>query len=202
MIKALPGALALSLLVAGAANAASVTKSYSYFSIGGQTLDEIEDELARHGPQVRSSGQRHPGATRMQFNTRLDYAEGRGRCRVAKATVTVSAKVILPKWRRHRKAETDVRLIWDTLAADIKRHEDRHVEIAKNHAREMEKALKAIGPQASCASMAEKAKAVSAKMLDRHDRAQAEFDRVEGINFESRMLRLLRYRVERMEANR
>ncbi len=202
MIRTIAGALALSLLVATAADAASVTKSYSYFSIGGQTLDEIEDELARHGPEVRSSGQRHPGATRMQFNTRLDYADRRGRCAIGKATVTVKAKVILPRWRRHKKAETDVRLIWDTLASDIKRHEERHVEIAKNHAREMEKAFMRISPQASCAATAEKAKAVSNQMLARHDKAQAEFDRVEGINFESRMLRLLRYRLERMEAKR
>ncbi len=202
MIRTIAGALALSLLVATAADAASVTKSYSYFSIGGQTLDEIEDELARHGPEVRSSGQRHPGATRMQFNTRLDYADRRGRCAIGKATVTVKAKVILPRWRRHKKAETDVRLIWDTLASDIKRHEERHVEIAKNHAREMEKAFMRVSPQASCAATAEKAKAVSNQLLARHDRAQAEFDRVEGINFESRMLRLLRYRLERMEAKR
>ena len=35
-------------------------------------------------------------------------------------------------------------------------------------------------------------------VLARHDRAQVEFDRVEGINFERRIIRLLRYRMERM----
>ena len=202
MIKAVTGAMALSLMAVGAAQPASVAKTYSYFTVGGATLDEIEEQLARRGPQLRNSGQRHPGATRMQFNTRLDYQEQNGRCKVSKATVTVRANVILPKWRRNRKADNDVRIIWDTLAADIKRHEERHVEIAKNHARDMETALMAIAPQRGCAAMAEKAKAVSANLLGRHDRAQAEFDRVEGINFESRMLRLLRYRLERMEAAR
>jgi len=202
MIKAVSGALALSLVAAGAAQAATVAKTYSYYAISGSTLDEIEDQLGRYGPEVKSSGQRHPGATRMQFNTRLDYLDQKGRCRVSKATVTVRAKVILPKWRRSRQADNDVRVIWDTLAADIKRHEDRHVEIAKNHARDMEKALMATRPQASCAAAAEQAKALSARLLDRHDKAQGEFDRVEGINFESRMLRLLRYRLERMEAAR
>ena len=202
MIKVVSGALALSLVAAGAAHAATVAKTYSYYAISGSTLDEIEDQLGRYGPEVKSSGQRHPGATRMQFNTRLDYLDQKGRCRVSKATVTVRAKVILPKWRRSRQADNDVRVIWDTLAADIKRHEDRHVEIAKNHARDMEKALMATRPQASCAAAAEQAKALSARLLDRHDKAQGEFDRVEGINFESRMLRLLRYRLERMEAAR
>jgi predicted secreted Zn-dependent protease len=200
MIKAFSGAFALSLLAAGAAQAASVAKTYSYFSIGGSTLDEIEEQLGRHGPEVKGSSQRHPGATRMQFNTRIDYVDYNGRCKVSKAAVTVRAKVILPKWRRSRKAGKDVQVIWDTLASDIKRHEDRHVEIAKNHARDMEKALMRLSPQASCAAVAEQAKALTTRLLTRHDTAQSEFDRVEGINFESRMLRLLRYRLERMQA--
>ncbi len=36
-------------------------------------------------------------------------------------------------------------------------------------------------------------------MFAEHERAQREFDRVEGLNFESRIIRLLRYRLERIE---
>ena len=54
-----------------------------------------------------------------------------------------------------------------------------------------------LGRQKTCAIAAEKAKATADKVLAKHDRAQEKFDRVEGINFESRMLRLLRYRIER-----
>jgi predicted secreted Zn-dependent protease len=138
----------------------------------------------------------------MEFTTKLTYRESATRCEIVKASVTVSAKMILPKWRRSKKAERDVRLIWDTLAADIKRHEESHVVIAKNHARDLEQALMAIGRQRDCATATAKAKAVSTRILGAHDRAQAAFDRVEGINFESRILRLLRYRMERIEDGR
>lgn len=184
------------------AGAANLSKTYTYFSIGGSTLDEIEEELGKRGPQVKSSGRRHPGATQMQFTTKIGYAEGSGRCTVVSATVTVKAKVILPKWKRTKRAGQDVRLIWDTLSSDIKRHEESHVVIAKNHARELELALKALGRQRNCAIAAEKAKATTDKILARHDRAQQEFDRVEGMNFESRIMRLLRYRLERIEDGR
>ena len=40
------------------------------------------------------------------------------------------------------------------------------------------------------------ARQVTQKILAKHDRAQVEFDRVEGINFERRIIRLLRYRME------
>ena len=66
--------LALALAGAGPAGAANLTKTYSYFSIGGSTLDEIQSELSRRGPHVNSTGLRHPGATRMEFNSRIGYA--------------------------------------------------------------------------------------------------------------------------------
>lgn len=193
--------LILSLLLCAMppAQGASLSKSYSYFSIGGSTLDEIESQLLKRGPQLKNSGKRHPGATRMEFTTRLGYAEDKkGSCQIIKANVTVKARMILPRWRRSKNAEQDVRLIWDTLSSDIKRHEESHVIIAKNHAREMEEALKGLYREKNCQVLAAKAKAITTKLLEKHDRAQIEFDRVEGMNFENRILKLLRYRLERI----
>ncbi|TPI51063.1 DUF922 domain-containing protein [Mesorhizobium sp. B1-1-4] len=187
--------LAATAVPAGAAN---LVKTYSYFAVGGRTLEDIEAQLSKRGPQVKSTGSRHPGATQMAFTTRISYAGQSGSCRIADAAVTVKVKVILPEWSRPRKADADVRLFWDTLSADIKRHEERHVEIAKNHARELEDALKAAYPQKDCDAAKAKAAQITAAILARHDRAQVQFDRVESVNFESRILRLLRYRVERI----
>ena len=184
------------------AGAANLVKTYSYFAIGGSTLDDIEAQLSKRGPEVKSTGTRHPGATQMAFTTRISYAQTSNSCRIADAVVTVKVKVILPEWRRPRKADADVRLFWDTLSADIKRHEERHVEIAKNHGRELEEALKATYPHKNCDAAKAKAAEITAAVLARHDRAQLQFDRVESVNFESRIIRLLRYRMERIENGR
>ncbi|MCV0398143.1 MAG: DUF922 domain-containing protein [Rhizobiaceae bacterium] len=184
------------------ADAASISRTYSYFSIGGTTLEEIETELSRRGPQLRGTGTRHPGATRMEFTTRLGYGQGDGFCRITQARVTVKADMILPRWRQRGRADTDTQLIWDTLSSDIKRHEESHVVIARTHASELEQALLAIPRRKDCETVAARAKEITAEVLARHDAAQARFDRIEGINFESRMLRLLRYRLEQMERGR
>jgi len=196
--------LALSLLglFAIPAPAESVAKTYSYFSIGGTTLDELEAELNARGPKVKSTGQRHPGATQMQFNTRLGYTETKGYCRITEATVTVKAKVILPRWRQRGRAEQDVRLIWDTLSSDIKRHEEQHVAIARAHARELERKLLRLGRHKNCEVAAAKAKATADKILDKHDKAQSKFDRVESANFDKRILKLLRQRIKMVEAGK
>lgn len=181
---------------------ASVSKTYSYFQIGGTTLEEIEQELQRRGPHVESTGARHPGATRMEFSTRITYGERGNLCSVVKARVTVEAEMILPRWNRRRGADGDTRFVWDALSSDIRRHEESHVVIAKNHARELENALTEIHNYRSCDAAQKKAEAVRAAILARHDRAQLEFDRIENTNFEKRLLRLLRSRLERQEAGR
>jgi predicted secreted Zn-dependent protease len=196
--------LLTTLLVAATAwpaSAATVAKTYSYFSIGGSTLEEIQRQLDLRGPKVATTGHRHPGATQMEFTSRVAYAPTGKSCKVAKAAVTLKAKIILPRWRRPSRVEADVSLIWDTLASDIKRHEESHVVIAKNHARELEQALMAIGRKPDCRTAQAKAKEVSQRILARHDRRQVEFDRAEGISFERRIIRLLQYRMQRI-ANR
>jgi predicted secreted Zn-dependent protease len=200
-MKRLTQRLVLAALIAAIglpAHAASVVKSYSYFNIGGRTLEELEGELNKRGPQMKNTGRRHPGATQMEFTSRVGYAEQGGKCSVAKATVTVKAKVILPRWRAPRRADQDTRLIWNTLSADIKRHEESHVIIAKNHARELEESLRELGRFNTCQAAQSRVKQVTDRILAKHDREQTRFDRIEGINFESRILRLLQYRMERM----
>jgi predicted secreted Zn-dependent protease len=171
------------LAVAGlplSAEAASLTKTYTYFSIAGRTLDEIEAELVKRGPQVNNTGIGHPGATEMEFTTRITYAGGNRGCAIVEASVRVEAEVFLPRWRQRAKADGDTRLVWDTLLADVKRHEEAHVMIAKNHARELERALMRVGRQRDCTAAAAGAKATMNSILALHNRALEEFDRVEG----------------------
>lgn len=184
------------------AAAASVSRTYSYFNVGGKTFEELQFELQSRGPMVQSTGKRHAGATRMEFNSRIKYGQSDSRCKVVSASVSVKAQVILPRWTQRRSAGSDVRFFWDTLSSDIKRHEESHIVIARTHAREMEMAIAAIRPRKTCEAVAAEVKTITQQLMGRHDRAQDEFDRVEGINFENRMLRLMRYRIERMESGR
>ena len=192
-------ALSMAIVPAGSA---TLSKTYSYFAINGTTLEELQRELATRGPKVANSGERHPGATRMEFVTSVGYEQGKRGCRVSKATVRVKASVILPRWHRRKGAGPDVQLIWDTLSADIKRHEESHVSIAKNHARQLENELLALWPKRTCDLMAAQVKATRDRILKLHDQEQERFDRIENKTFEKRLLRLIRYRMERTATGR
>lgn len=183
-------------------SAATLIRSYSYFTVRGNSLPEIEQQLHTQGPQIDGSVERHPGATNMEFTSKVRYREANGRCAVDDVQVTVRAHVILPRWRDWRRADQELRIIWDTLAGDIKRHEESHLSIAKNHARMLEDNLRALPRMNSCEELADQVEAETDRGLARHDEEQNQFDRIETINFESRIERLLNYRLEQIEAGR
>ncbi|SIR01344.1 Predicted secreted Zn-dependent protease [Rhizobium sp. RU35A] len=172
----------------------AIIKTYSYFNISGRTSEDLDAELARRGPQTGAAGFRHPGATEIRFGGDITYHESEGHCAVGDVNVTLRTKIILPRWKNRRRAEPGLALIWDTLSADIKRHEERHAEIARQHARDLEKALLALPPANNCAVLERQVGTISRRIIDEHDRDQLRFDMVEARNFEDRMMRLLKYR--------
>jgi predicted secreted Zn-dependent protease len=175
------------------------SKTFSYFSVGGRTAAELDDELNRRGPKMKNTGARHPGATKIRFGGSVTYVRRGGRCHVGDARVTVSTNIILPRWKHRRSATQSLGLIWDTLSSDIKRHEERHAEIARNHARGLERALKAMRPNRDCGRLQAQVDQTTAAAVEAHDKDQARFDRVESHNFNQRMLRLLTQRLERLK---
>lgn len=190
------------LLLAGAVPALAqvVAESYSYFDVGGRTMEAIEAQLDRRGPQVGASGARHPGATRMQFVNNVTYVRTNASCRIQRAVVQLTVKVILPRWVGRSGAADDVTLVWDTLSSDIKRHEEQHVGIARNYAENLQDALRRLKPRGDCDSLKTDVAAVSARTLKRHDAAQLRFDQSENAGFQKRFERLLQSRMKQQAA--
>ncbi len=193
--NALLGAvLILVAQVATAHPAPLITKTYSYFNISGRTADDLDSELARRGPLTKSSGFRHPGATEIKFGGEVTYMESARRCSVGEVKVTLSTKIILPRWKNRRQATGSLGLIWDTLSADIKRHEERHAEIARNYARKLERSLMGLQAASDCDTMEKRVGETTRKIIEEHDQDQLRFDIVESKNFDARMMRLLKNR--------
>ena len=191
------GAVFLLCVIPATASAEPViTKTYSYFRIGGRTADDLDRELDRRGPLTHSTGHRHPGATEIKFGGDVTYVEKGGQCSVGGTRVTLRTHVILPRWSNRRRADADLGFIWDTLSADIKRHEERHAEIARNRARQLERSLLALRPQKTCDALEAQVANTTKALLESHDEEQAQFDRVEAANFDARMMRLLQYKLK------
>ncbi len=188
---------ALTTLVFQPARAETITsKTFAYFSVGGRTAAELDEELSKRGPMMKHSGSRHPGATKIKWGGSVTYVRRGERCAVGEAKVTLSTQIILPRWKNRKRATASLALIWDTLSADIKRHEERHAEIARNHARALERTLKQLRPESDCERMQARVDRVTADAVSKHDADQARFDKSESKNFNERMMRLLVHRLK------
>ena len=194
--------LATAFAIAPASAAVVATRSYSYFDIRGKTADDLDAELSRRGPKADGSSARHPGATRIRFGGDATYIQDRGRCRVSNTRVTVHTQIILPRWRDRRGASRELSLIWDALSSDIRRHENRHAEIARLQARAMEQQILRLPSQSNCVLMQQMVTQVSTQGIEKHDALQAQFDRVEALNFQDRLMRILKNRIGASRAQR
>lgn len=193
--RILLGAVALVASVPVASHAETqIKKSISYFAITGRNADDLDRALQRHGPLTQNTGSRHPGATEIKFGGELTYVHKNGECAVSNVRVTLTTHLILPRWQNRAKADKELGMIWDTLSADIKRHEERHAEIARTHARSIDVRLRALSPQPSCDTLQQQVNEAMQESVAAHDRDQLRFDRVEATNFEKRMMRLIQYR--------
>lgn len=189
------GLVAMCMLSSTASAEPLISKTYGYFSIGGKTAETLDRELERRGPVTNATGHRHPGATEIKFGGEVTYLERGKQCSVGNVKVTLKTNLILPRWKNRRTADKNLRFIWDTLSADIKRHEERHAEIARTYARTLETDLHALRSASSCPELEKKVGAVTKRVLEAHDRDQMRFDRIESKNFDNRMMRLLKYRM-------
>ena len=184
-------------------HAASIEKKYSYFNIYGKSAEDLDREIAKRGPKLLLTGTRHPGATSMNFGLKTKISNDGTYCKLERAFVTLDLRVTLPRWKNRPRASEDMALMWDTLSSDIKRHEERHALIARSYAIDLERALESLPRDRDCKRLQTKAEALSDKLLAEHAEAQAEFDRVESINFEARVARLLEYRLQqRLDSRR
>ena len=176
-----------------------VQKSITYFQIGGRTPADLDAELSRKGPFTQASGNRHPGATQIRFGGDLTYTRRGDRCAIGDVRVTVATKRILPRWKNRNRASQDMATLWDALSSDIKRHEERHAEIARQHAKLLEQSLLKLRPTRDCETLQDRVSEITDEVTLAHDEAQMRFDRVEAKNFEDRMARILRHRQESRE---
>lgn len=173
MAVAKVASLGMALFVAiPTADAAVVLRKYKYFAVNGRTAEDLDRELSRRGPKLETTGQRHPGAVQMRFTNKTKYGSDGKNCRVVDADIMVYAEVFLPRWNQRRTAQPDLALLWDTLSADIKRHEDSHIGIARSAADNMERRIKALPWRGDCATLKHDIVTLTAKLMRQHNLAQ------------------------------
>lgn len=195
----LAAAAALSFVNIPATKAASLHRSYAYYTISGNTAADLDRELRRSGPYLESDQEHHAAAAKMRFDTIVRYGLTHGTCRIVSADVRLRVTITLPRWKTLRPPDDPYLLVvWNVLSKDIRRHEEHHVAIAHRHADRLERTLRRLRPTKGCDALKHKVEQATRAELKKDDVDQRAFDRAEQANFEVRFSRLLRERMREL----
>ena len=181
----------LAVALPGSTQAASIREKTTYFAVRGSTLAELDSDLNRRGPFVSETGIRHPGATAVKFDGKVTYKATPRGCAVDMTNLSLDLEMTLPRWVPPKQVSAHTKLIWGTLERDIVRHENRHAAIAKNWLKRLESALRNLRTEPTCRAMEQVVNTVTARYLSGHERAQIEFDTIEGREVNMRLRRAL-----------
>lgn len=165
-------AVFVGLLTAMPALAAERQVNERYYPVHGQTVAELNAVIRANAP--RGGLSRGMGIIDLDRRYRLE-AHPRG-CRIAEATVTAKATLILPKWRAGSDPAPGVARHWRGLERRIRSHEYGHVAIAARYARIMETRLLALRNDGRCWLLAAEAGQAIERTLKEHSAAQRAYD--------------------------
>jgi predicted secreted Zn-dependent protease len=115
-----------------------------HYSIKGTSSNELTQEIRTKGPD----GWWGTAHTRITYQ--LTMREIRGECEVTGAQAFANSRVRLPLWVNRHEAPASVQSHFDTEFRSLDYHERGHVRISLDGAKELERSILSIPPQATC----------------------------------------------------
>lgn len=124
-----------------------------YFPIFGATPRELQDSIRTNGPYNQIVKQHVNAQIGWRLNWKFDYIRDKSQCRIGKFKITLSTEITFPKWMNPEAADESVRRLWNSVAKDIRTHEDGHKAIGVEGANVLARRLRALPPFDTCEAL-------------------------------------------------
>lgn len=152
----------------------------TFYSVKGSTGREIFKSMIDNGPKVGGPNGHALATTEYKYDVRnIDVEIRGGRCIPIDLDVHVDVKYTYPKWLGSSAARATTRAAWRDFYKSVTWHEQQHVKIALDYARDYRKALMRtrLLAKENCtkASFISAWRTTSAAL--KHNRRQKSFDR-------------------------
>lgn len=171
--------LTLSFVLAACVSVGNRTQlSVGYYAIEGDSFDELDQQIALHGPTVSGVG-KALAATNVRMIPDFRFTSSGGKCRVEHARVAVKAHVTLPKLVGQAALRAELSKAWNNLEQYARLHESVHVSIADGYATKAEETVKKLPPHPSCDTLRSQAILIFRRLMAEHERDQLQFDEEE-----------------------
>jgi len=159
-----------------------------YYAVEGQDFNELDRQIALHGPTVQGVG-KALAATTIRMHPDFRYRAENSKCAVADARIRVQAHVTLPRLAKPEVLKRELAGAWDNLEEYTRLHESIHVAIADDNAIRAEKKIRALPPHQDCPTMRAEATRLFHELMVEHEAEQQRFDTEERANIRALIAR-------------
>ena len=165
--------------VQAAAEVRVTETTVDWFTIRGTTSEQMRASMLQTAPYSEKRKSHVWG----QCNWRLAWDSksqpGPTGCRVLEFTVTLSARMKLPKWADAGQAERALRERWETFEKRLRQHEDGHKNNGVKAANDLARRIKALPEYPDCAILVGEMKKLAERVGSEYALLDDAFDRVD-----------------------
>ncbi len=111
----------------------------SPYRVTGHSVESLLASLREAGPRVH--GDIFFGLTSTSLSYRFGYRERAGLCETTNARVDLDVTITLPEWQSTPSAPYELRRDWQRFSQALRRHEERHRDLAVEHAHAVRRAV-------------------------------------------------------------
>jgi predicted secreted Zn-dependent protease len=150
-----------------------------YYEVSGSSLDQLRVTIFSRGLYDQRKGRRFAGWTDWAIQWWFEFHAAEEGCRIADAATQTRVTYTLPRWSDERTAPLALREAWHRFLDALTTHEHGHGQIARALGARIERALKDLPAESSCATLEERANALGSRMVET-DQEQEAYDRRTG----------------------
>ncbi len=136
------------------------------FEVVGNTTDTIRASLNRD--------RQHSGS---HITWNFNWESTPGQCRMVSAGTEVTVTAHVPRLQPNPQRPLSVQQRWDGYVLALQAHQEKHVELALDYARQIEQAILALPPATACAQLSHAANAAGQRLLSGLESANREYDK-------------------------
>lgn len=170
LLKALP-----LLLVAFPALALEVIRDNQTYLVRGDSAEAIRASLDRLGPWDPSGSRRYDAYTRWNLEWHFDSRGSFNACEIARVWTTLRVTMTLPRHGSPSSLPEELRNAWTLYLQRLSLHEEGHVRIPSDAAREIETALDRLR-RPDCQLLEQDANRIANAILQRARAADRSYD--------------------------
>jgi len=154
-----------------------VPVSIIYYDVEGNTVQQLQNSIAGHDWGVVPAHGTGTARVVWDYDVSHRLREEAGSCRYVEVKLNGSIVEELPRWQAPAGADSALVARWNTFITNLETHEQEHVDLGLQAAKEIHDTLINFPPQPTCDELTAKGDARTDEIYDKYEQRNIEYDK-------------------------